>query len=70
MTSRDQAALRIRAVRAAVVRQLVVGKDRTGNDIGSHATLYVCARPREPSRWSVASRAASSGFFPRSRATM
>ena len=61
--------LRERAVLAAVVRKLVVGKDCTGNDVGPHASLYVCAS-RVPSMWSVASLAASSGVFPCSRATM
>src|SRR5207245_8785442 len=37
--------LRERAVLAAVVRKLVVGKHCAGNDVGSHsANLYPCAR--------------------------
>ena len=53
-----------------VVRQLVVGEHRTGNDVGPHETLYACAPSRAPSMWTVASLAASSGVFPRFRATM
>ena len=34
--------LRERAVLAAVVRKLVVGKDRAGNDVGPHVDLSLC----------------------------
>ena len=60
--------LQQRAARAAVVRPLVVGKDRTRNDVRPHDDPYACAA-RAPSMWSVASLAASSGVLPRSRAT-
>src|SRR4029077_3633791 len=53
--------LRKRAVLAAVVRKVVVGKDRAGNDVGPHRAL---------SMWSAASLTASSGILPRWRATM
>src|SRR5207248_3579211 len=37
--------LRERAVLAALIRKLVVGKHRTGNDVGWHSdNLYPCAR--------------------------
>ena len=48
--------LRERAVLAAVVRKLVVGKDCAGDDVGPHR--------RAPSMWSAASLAASSGVLP------
>src|SRR5262245_2339485 len=56
--------------RLRVVRQLVVGKHRTRNDVGSHACPYACAGARAPSTCNVASFTASSGVLPRSRATM
>ena len=58
------AALQLRepAVLAAVVRQLVVGEDCSGNDVGPH--------PRAPSMLSAPRLAASSGVLPCWRATM
>src|SRR5437870_13492815 len=52
--------LRERAVHAAMVRELVVGKACAGDDVGPHR--------RVPSLWGAASLAGSSGVLPRSRA--
>src|ERR1700716_4695695 len=54
--------LRQRAVLAAVVRKLVVGKHCARGDVGPHR--------RALSMWSPASLAAFSGILPRSRATL
>jgi hypothetical protein len=48
--------LRERAVRAPMVRKLVVGKDCTGNDVGPHRRI--CCM------WTAPSFAASSGVLP------